>query len=65
MGTIRKAKSAEIDPSSSASAQIATDANASAAAWWAQWAKDHEAQIEAYNRDVADKGVWSDGLRTF
>jgi hypothetical protein len=47
MGTIRKAKSAEIDPSSSASVQIATDANASAAAWWAQWAKNHEAQIEA------------------
>lgn len=36
-----------------------------AAAWWANWAKDHREQIDAYNKDVADNGIWSDGLRTF
>jgi Post-segregation antitoxin CcdA len=39
--------------------------NEDAANWWANWARDHSEQIAAYNKDVAENGVWSDGLRTF
>jgi hypothetical protein len=43
----------------------APQSDESAAVWWANWARDHREQIEAYNKDVAENGVWSDGLRTF
>lgn len=33
--------------------------------WWANWVNTHSKQIEAYNKDVTENGVWSDGLRTF
>jgi hypothetical protein len=36
-----------------------------AAIWWGNWARDHSEQIDAYNKDVVENGVWSDGLRTF
>lgn len=29
----------------------------------AQWLRDNREAIEAYNRHVAEHGVWSDGLR--
>jgi Post-segregation antitoxin CcdA len=33
--------------------------------WWEAWASNHKSQIEAYNDDVAQNGLWSDGLRLF
>jgi hypothetical protein len=36
-----------------------------ASIWWTNWAKSHSEQIEAYNKDVAENGVWSDELRSF
>jgi hypothetical protein len=36
-----------------------------AVVWWANWAKDHSDQIAAYNKDVLEKGIWSDRLRAF
>lgn len=29
------------------------------------WCEENKAAIEAYNRYVAEHGVWSDGLRAF
>jgi hypothetical protein len=42
-----------------------TDVGTDPMAWWEQWAVDHKEQIEAYNKDVAQNGLWSDGLRAF
>jgi hypothetical protein len=41
------------------------DEHTNAALWWENWARDHENQIKAYNEDVAQNGLWSDGLRLF
>lgn len=30
-----------------------------------RWLEDNREAIEAYNRDVEERGVWSDGLRTW
>lgn len=30
-----------------------------------QWLEDNKAAIEAYNREIAEHGLWSDGLRLF
>ena len=30
-----------------------------------EWLEENEAAIRAYNRDVEEQGVFSDGLRTF
>jgi antitoxin CcdA len=32
---------------------------------WDEWLAQHRAQIEAYNREVDERGVFSDGLRSF
>lgn len=43
----------------------APQSNGAGAIWWTNWAKDHCDQIVAYNKNIAENGVWSDGLRTF
>lgn len=30
-----------------------------------QWLEENRAAIEAYNREIAEHGLWSDGLRLF
>lgn len=30
-----------------------------------QWLEENRAAIEAYNREIAEYGLWSDGLRQF
>jgi len=45
--------------------RVGRRADEAAVTWWANWAKTHGGQIETYNKDVAENGVWSDGLRTF
>ncbi len=31
----------------------------------AEWLEQNKAAIEAYNREIAEHGLWSDGLRQF
>lgn len=31
----------------------------------AEWLEQNKAAIEAYNREIAEHGLWSDGLRLF
>lgn len=31
----------------------------------AEWLEQNKAAIEAYNREIAEFGLWSDGLRQF
>ena len=31
----------------------------------AEWLEQNKEAIEAYNREIAEHGLWSDGLRTF
>lgn len=30
-----------------------------------QWLEENRAAIDAYNREIAEHGLWSDGLRQF
>jgi antitoxin CcdA len=30
-----------------------------------QWLEENRAAIDAYNREIAEHGLWSDGLRPF
>jgi hypothetical protein len=45
--------------------RVGRRADKAAVIWWANWVNTHSKQIEAYNKDVTENGVWSDGLRTF
>jgi hypothetical protein len=38
---------------------------ANAAEWWEQWNEEHREQIKAYNAEVEENGLWSDGYRLF
>ena len=40
-------------------------ATTSNAQWWAAWKVEHHTQIDAYNQDVVENRIWSDGLGSF
>lgn len=61
-GLLQEARALDINLSATFEAALAAEVKRRTAR---QWLKENAAAIDAYNRAVEEKGVFSDGLRSF